>query len=343
MKIHYPSPQAIDGPALPPARRFPQARQGMFWKIWSAGLLLLFFAEWSMAATTPPPATPTPVVKSLPKGAPAASVPPQAVPTPIVALPTPPLLVKLADGRYVAPDIARIVQRGEMIVAMLGVDTPPFFYEKNGELIGLEVDLAKSLAKELGVTVKFDRSAKTFNGVVDVVASGAADLGISKLSRTLARSQVIFFTDPYLRLSHALILNRLKFAQFSGERSLPEVIRGFKGSIGVIAKSSFADYARRNFPNAKIVEYPGWGDVLKSLEAGEIIAAYRDEFEIKRILKSDPTASLNFRTVTFKDLDDTLGIAVGISNPVLLAFVNEYLLQRSDKLTTQKVLNALER
>jgi ABC-type amino acid transport substrate-binding protein len=252
-------------------------------------------------------------------------------------------LIKVPDGRLLAPDIARIVQRGELVVAMLGVDTPPFFYEKNGELVGVEVDLAKAIAKELGVTFRFNRSARTFNGVVDIVARGEADIALSKLSRTLARTQIISFTQPYLVMNHALILNRVKFAQFARERALPEVIRGFTGSVGVIAKSSFADYARRNFPNAKVVEYPGWPDVLKALDKGEIIGAYRDEFEVKRILKADPTASLHLRTVTFKDLEDTLGIAVGINDHVLLAFLNEYLSQRVEKLNTSKVLSALEK
>ncbi len=254
-----------------------------------------------------------------------------------------PGLVKVPDGRLLAPDIARVVNRGELVVAMLGVDTPPFFYEKKGELVGLEVDLAKAIAKELGVNVRFNRTAKTFNAVVDTIARGEADIAISKLSRTLARAQVISFSQPYLSLNHALILNRVKFAQFARDRALPDVIRGFGGTVGVIAKSSFADYAKRNFPNAKVIEYPGWGDVLKALDKGEVIGAYRDEFEVKRILKIDPTASLVLRTVTFKDLEDTLGIAVGIGDPVLLAFINEFLAQRSDKLTTTKVLAAVEK
>jgi polar amino acid transport system substrate-binding protein len=255
----------------------------------------------------------------------------------------PSTLVKVPDGRMLAPDIARIVMRGEIVVAMLGVDTPPFFYEKKGELVGLEVDLAKAIAKELGVNIRFNRTAQTFNGVVDRIARGEADIAVSKLSRTLARSQIISFSQPYLSLNHALILNRVKFAQFARDRALPDVIRGFTGSIGVIAKSSFSDYAKRNFPKAKVVEYPGWPEVLKALDRGDIIGAYRDEFEIKRILKSDPTASLVLRTVTFKDLEDTLGIAVGINDPVLLSFINEFLAQRMDKLTTNKVLAALEK
>lgn len=251
-------------------------------------------------------------------------------------------LVRVADGRLLAPGIARIVNRGELVVAMLGVDTPPFFYVKNGELVGLEVDLAKAIARELKVNVRFDRSARTFNEVVDIVAREDADLGISKLSRTLTRAQMISFTQPYLRLNHAFIVNRVKFAELARDRPLPVVVRGFTGSIGVIAKSSFSDYARKNFPLAELREFPNWGAVLEALEKGQVMAAYRDEFEIKRILKSDPTASLTLRTVTFKDLEDTLGIAVGIQDPTLLAYVNQFLSESSEKLTIDKVLKALD-
>lgn len=249
-------------------------------------------------------------------------------------------LVKMPDGRLLAPDIARIVNRGELIVAMRGVDTPPFFYVKDGQLVGLEVDLAKAIAKELKVGIRFDRSAKAFNDVVGVVARGDADLGISKLSRTLARAQVISYSDPYLRLKHAFILNRVKFAELARDRPLTTVIRGFNGSIGVIANSSFADYAAKNFPKAQVRGFSSWADVLKALEAGQIMAAYRDEFEIKTILKSDASVSLTLRTVTFSDLEDSLGIAVGIQDSTLLAFVNQFLAESADKLTIDKVLKA---
>jgi ABC-type amino acid transport substrate-binding protein len=318
---------------------------------WLRGAILALGIVTSGAALTQtPPAKPAPAATKPAAPAPvtAATVPAaaasaaQAAPAPM-AVPPSPSLVKVPDGRLLAPDIARIVTRGELVVAMLGVDTPPFFYEKKGELVGLEVDLARAIGKELGVKVRFNRDAKTFNAVVDIIARGEADMAISKLSRTLARTQVISFSQPYLTLNHALILNRVKFAQFAKDKPLPQVIRNFTGTIGVIAKSSFSDYAQRNFPKAKVQEYPGWGDVLKALDKGEIIGAYRDEFEVKRILKADPTASLVLRTVTLKDLEDTLGIAVGINDPVLLAFVNEYLTQRTDKLTTDKVLAALEK
>lgn len=301
------------------------------------GWLKVFFWVLGLSAGAAIALAAGPVVAATP-----AAVPPMDAPTLSVPMPAS-TLVKVADGRQLAPGIARIVNRGELVVAMLGVDTPPFFYMKKGELVGLEVDLAKAIAKELKVNIRFDRSARTFNEVVDVVARQEADLGISKLSRTLARAQMISFTEPYLRLNHAFILNRVKFAELARDRPLPVVVREFKGSVGVIAKSSFSDYASKNFPLSELREFPSWDAVLKALEKGQIMAAYRDEFEIKRILKSDPTASLTLRTVTFKDLEDTLGIAVGIQDPTLLAYVNQFLSESTEKLTIDKVLKALDK
>lgn len=268
----------------------------------------------------------------------------QAVEEPTQQVRAPNTLVKTPDGRLLAPDIARIVSNGELVVAMLKVDTPPFFsFNSTGQWVGLEVDLAEAIAKELGVKLRINRDAGTFNAVVDILARGEADLAISKLSRTLARTQTIAFSNAYLTLNHALLLNRVKFAQIAKGRPLPEVIRAFDGSIGVIAKSSFADYAKRSFPKATIQEFPTWNNVLVALNKGDIAGAYRDEFEIKRVLNADPTASLVLRTVTLKDLEDTLGIGVAVSSPRLLAFVNEFLAQRTEKLDIKKVLQALER
>lgn len=249
----------------------------------------------------------------------------------------------LQDGRLLAPDIARIVERGELVVATLGTDRPPFFQEVNGKPEGLEVEIVRKLAQALKVNLRFNREAKTYNDVIEVVARKQADIGISKLSRTLARAQTVRFSEPYLRLNHSMILNRIAFARLAKERPVQAVIRDFQGSIGVIDKSSYAEFAALNFPKATIRTYPTWGDVMKAVHSGEIVAAYRDEFEIKRILKEDPTASLTLRTVTFKDLEDPLCISVGFTDSVLLAFTNQFLSERQNKMTIDMALDAIKR
>ncbi|PVX85179.1 ABC transporter substrate-binding protein [Paraburkholderia unamae] len=274
-----------------------------------------------------------------------------AVPAASAALPAPVQvqrvtstgLVQLPDGRLLAPEFARIAQRGELVVAVLGIDQPPFFETREGQLSGLDIDLAHEIAQKLGVKVRFDRDANSFDGVVNLLATGQADLAISKLSRTLPRAQVISFSTPYLRLKRALLLNRVKFAQLAQGRAVPDVIRAYDSTIGVVARSSYAEYVTTNFPHAQVRTYPTWEAVLKALDSGEVTAAYRDEFEVKRVLKRDPTASLRLRVVTLDDLEDSLAIGVSIADTALLAFVNQFLAERTRRFDISTVLQSTHR
>jgi polar amino acid transport system substrate-binding protein len=253
-----------------------------------------------------------------------------------------PGLVQGPKGEWVAPDVARVLHRRELVVAMLGTDSPPFFYLRDGELAGIDVRMGQELAAEFKVKVRFDRRPRTFDQVTELVVRGEADMAISKLSRTLRRHQAVRFSDPYLRLKHALLLNRVELARLGQDRPLAEVMRDFKGTIGVIANSSFETFAADNFPRAKRVSFPTWDGVVTAVKRGKISAAYRDEFEIRRLLAIEPALAVTLRTVAFTDLEDTLGIAVGIRDTALLAVANQYLSQLPEKLTVERVLQELK-
>jgi polar amino acid transport system substrate-binding protein len=257
------------------------------------------------------------------------------------------LFLGLACGAFAQtverrPDILGVIDRDVLRVAVPAFDSPPFFYTVDGELQGLDIELAKGIGVELNVDVEFDRSAKTFNEVVEIVTLGQADIAICKLSRTLHRARYVRYTLPYVVFKHALALNRIEFAELAHGREAEEVIRNFEGTIGVIAQSSFADFARRNFPKAEIVELPSWADVVAAVRNGVVVAAYRDEFEIKKITIDDPSASLLLRTVTLSDLTDTLGMAVPADSPNLAAFLDMYIADRLGILSTDKVLDRYE-
>jgi ABC-type amino acid transport substrate-binding protein len=266
-----------------------------------------------------------------------------AVVTPASSAHSPSHTGSAAINPLLAPDMARIIGRGELVVAMLRTDTPPFFFEDHGDMKGLDVDIAQELAKNLNVKVRFNRTATTFNQVIDVVARKDADIAISKLARTLGRATFIQFSDPYMSMNHALVLNRLAFAKLAHDKPLQTVMRSFNGPMGVIAETAYVDFAERNFPHAKVKTYPDWSSVVAAVNSGEVIAAYRDEFEIKRIFKTDPSAALKLRTVTLKDQEVLLSIAVGAQDSMLRAFINEFLRQRHDKLTVGKALERAEK
>lgn len=247
-------------------------------------------------------------------------------------------LVKTADGRLVVPEIARIIDRGELIVAVLEKDTPPFVYVSNGELVGADIDIVRRVAAALQVSVRFDRTAKTYDEIVLRVAQGHADLGVSKLARTLKRSQSVLFSTPYLLLDHALLVNRLAFADMAKERKATKAVRNFTGKMGVLEGSAWAEFAKRSFPKAEIVPFKTWKMAVEAVTKGAVVAAYRDAIEVRTIMKADPALSLTLRTVTFTDLYSVLCVMIGPNNHMLQSFVNEVIANQPEKLTLNYLL-----
>lgn len=238
-----------------------------------------------------------------------------------------------------APELRQIVARGELRVAMPSFDSPPFFYQEQGSLKGLDVDIAAGLARVLQVPVRFVRQASSFNGVVEQVARREVDLAACKMSRTLARARQVRFSEPYFISRHALLLNRVVFARQARGRELAQVVRQFDGSLGVIRDSAFADLAAQNFPRARLVHYDSWEAVLAALERGEVVAAYRDELEMRRLFQRDPSLSLNLRLVALTDTEDAQALVLPPDAEQFLALVNLYLLQQRLRFSIEQVLH----
>ncbi|MDD3483100.1 ABC transporter substrate-binding protein [Azovibrio restrictus] len=238
-----------------------------------------------------------------------------------------------------APELRQIVARGELRVAMPCFDSPPFFYQEQGSLKGLDVDIATGLARVLQVPVRFVRQASSFNGVVEQVARREVDLAACKMSRTLARARQVRFSEPYFISRHALLLNRVVFARQARGRELAQVVRQFDGSLGVIRDSAFADLAAQNFPRARLVHYDSWEAVLTALERGEVVAAYRDELEMRRLFQRDPSLSLDLRLVALTDTEDAQALVLPPDAEQFLALVNLYLLQQRLRFSIEQVLH----
>src|SRR5690606_36028378 len=149
----------------------------------------------------------------------------------------------LPDPEQLPPDLRAIRERGYLIVAMMVQDRYPFYFvNDDGEMAGLEVDFARDIARHLGVDVVFDRTPETFNGVVDYVAAGKADIGMSKLSITLPRAQQVLFTRPYIILPQTVLVNRLQMAAQRAGNDPLHVLRIPGQRIGVMNGSVFVEY-----------------------------------------------------------------------------------------------------
>lgn len=243
------------------------------------------------------------------------------------------------DAPPMIPDIARVIDKGQLVVAMTSFDNPPFYGGEADHLTGIDVSLAQDIADALGVALVFDRSAETFNDVVNKVALGQADIAVSKVSRTYARSRIVAFSEPYVTLRHALVFNRLKLAQRAQGREIAEVVRDFDGTLGVIENSSFANFAKQRFPKAEVVAFKSWDEVVEATISGAVEASYRDEFEIRKIAVDKPDATISLRTVTISDARDSIAVVVPWSSPGLLAMVNQVIDNRPNRMTADTLID----
>jgi polar amino acid transport system substrate-binding protein len=120
--------------------------------------------------------------------------------------------------------------------------------EKNGELRGVHVDLARELAKRIGVPIEligFDSAG----AMVDGLKSGALDVAL--LSAEPARANEIVFSPAYVDIDATYLV-----PAGSPIRDVADIDQPGK-RIAIAGKSAYEFFLSRNLKHAKLVPGPG--------------------------------------------------------------------------------------
>lgn len=124
---------------------------------------------------------------------------------------------------------------------IIGIDdefAPIAFHNKNGELIGFDVDLAKEAAKRLGV--KFVFKSIDWDNKREELSSGNIDLIWNGLDITEERKEYMIFTRPYMDDRQILLVKRYNTHNISSENDLAGKI------VGVQTGATAEDYLDMN-------------------------------------------------------------------------------------------------
>ena len=252
-----------------------------------------------------------------------------------------PALAQSPSRSGLTRDLQSIIDAKLLRVAVTRFDLPSFHVRgPNGALLGPEIDMAQQIGRALGVKVEFDDHAESFDAVVDFVAAGRADIGVSKLSQTYNRLMRVRFSEPYVTLRHAMLFNRLAIARAAGGRPPAAVLQKYQGRLGVIAGSAYVDFAHRNFPDASVVETRNWDAAIESLLNGQVNALYRDEFEIRRGLKIKPALNVQLGSAVIIDQNALLSVAICDPCSKLQEFINYHIAMTRGAFTLQELLNS---
>lgn len=114
---------------------------------------------------------------------------------------------KGSSSTSASPVLDRIQKRGELIVGTMG-DMPPLnMTAKDGEIFGLEPDLAKMMAAAMNVKVRF--VTKPFAELLPALQTGQVDMVLSGMTITPKRNLKVAFVGPYF-ISGKAFLTKVK-------------------------------------------------------------------------------------------------------------------------------------
>jgi polar amino acid transport system substrate-binding protein len=159
--------------------------------------------------------------------------------------------------------LQKVLKRGTIRVAVLP-DFPPSSVKKaSGKIVGFEPDIAKKLAKSLGVKLKLvpiDGTAR-----LSVMQSNRADLNISSYTATNDRAQKVAFSIPYVAHGAGILY----------KKSAPiKSLKDLAGKKIAVARGSTNDtIVTQDFPKAKPVRFGNIADALQALKSGKTDAA----------------------------------------------------------------------
>jgi polar amino acid transport system substrate-binding protein len=179
--------------------------------------------------------------------------------------------------------LASIVKSGKLRVGVVEV-IPWAMHDKNGNLVGFEIDVARKLARDMGVTVEF-HPAPIRMLIPDLLAN-RTDIIIGSLSIEPSRALKVNFSNPYNTEDVTLVANSKsepQATQLSDFDKRSVVVGASKGSVA-------EEMIGVMLPEATVRTYDDDNILFQDLIAGRINAAAADSPRPEIVAKLFPTS-----------------------------------------------------
>lgn len=187
----------------------------------------------------------------------------------------------------------------------------PYEYYEGGEIVGVDVDIARMIAEKLGKKLIIKDVA--FDSIINEVKTGKADFGAAGISYSEERAKQVDFTINYSTSKQVVIVRTNNMLNAFNELNNKKIAVQL-GSVG-------DTYATKNYPNATIVRQKKYLAAIQDLIDRKDDAVIMDELPAQEILKnySDITLMEGYLT------SDSYGMIVKKGNNELLISINEVL------------------
>ena len=138
--------------------------------------------------------------------------------------------------------------------------------DKNGNLIGFEVDVATQLAKDMGVKVNFVPTA--WSGIIPSLIAGKFDIIISGMSITPQRNLTVNFTIPYAHSGQQMAAN----VQLAGKFKKLEDFNASAVTIACRRGSVSCTAAQKMVPKAQLRQFDDDAQAFQEVVNGNAYA-----------------------------------------------------------------------
>ena len=195
--------------------------------------------------------------------------------------------------------------------------TPWTLKNKEGELIGFEIDIANQLAKDLGVRVEL----KPFDwkDIIPALQKNQIDIIVAGMTITPQRALQVSFSQPYANSGVGLATNLKLTKDFTGLQALNRS----SINLAAISKTVSEDLVGRIFPKAKLRLYSSSKEAIHALLEGHV-HGYVENNPIPTFLAIDHPQKID-EPLSRPLLRTHAGFAVTTGNPDFINFLNAWI------------------
>lgn len=189
---------------------------------------------------------------------------------------------------------------------------PPFGFvdSKDNQIVGLDVDYARAVAKQLGVKLEIQPTNPANR--IAFLKSGKVDLVFANFTITDDRKKEVDFSTPYFASGTQFIAKK-------GVLKSPEQLNSLR--IGADKGTTNEQQVRAKFPSATIVAYDDTPFAFAALRTGNVQAITQDGPKLVALLARVPDKA-NYEISPFTISNDYEGVGVPKGETRLLDAVN---------------------
>lgn len=187
----------------------------------------------------------------------------------------------------------------------------PYEYYENGEIVGVDIEIAKEIANALGKKLIVKDIA--FDSIINELKSGKADFALAGMSITEERLKEVDFSIQYTTSRQVVIVKK--------NSSINSINNIYDKKIAVQLGSVADLYLSENYPNTELVRQKKYLSMVEDLKSDKIDLIVMDKLPAEQIVASSNELKILEGSIS----EDSYGIAVKKGNTELLSTINNVL------------------